>query len=208
MRHSAVYVRVSSRKQGERSQLPDLERWAKAQAEPVVWYRDQATGTNMDRPGWQSLERAINSGEVGRVVVWRLDRLGRTARGLTALFDDLQRRGVGLVSLREGIDLDTPAGRLICHVLASVAQYETEVRSERQLAGIAQAKIHGTKTGRPFGRPKGQGGERGKRLKVSPEKRAVILRLKAEGEKVARIARAVSLSRDTVYDVLRESADV
>ena len=85
------------------------------------------------------------------VVVWRLDRLGRTAKGLTALFEDLLGRGVDLVSLEDGLDLATPAGRLMANVLASVAQYETEVRADRVLAGQAVAKANGKTWG---GRPK------------------------------------------------------
>ena len=75
--------------------------------------------------------------------VWRLDQLGRTAKGLLTLLEELQVLGVGLVSLREGFDLPTPAGQLMAGVLASVAAYETEVRKELQLAGIAKAKTKG-----------------------------------------------------------------
>jgi DNA invertase Pin-like site-specific DNA recombinase len=131
LKHIGIYLRVSSRRQDTRSQEPDLKRWAAAQDRPVRWYRDKFTGRTMDRPGWRKLEADIKAGKVAKVVVWRLDRLGCTARGLTALFEDLQGRRVGLVSLREGLDLSTPAGRLMAHVLASVAQYETEVRAER-----------------------------------------------------------------------------
>ena len=126
---TAVYLRVSSKSQTEASQLPDLERWVKAQSEDFAasWHRDTFTGRTMDRPGWGKLWADVLVGHVGRVVVWRLDRLGRTARELTALFDELLTRGVTLVSLREGFDLSTPGGRLFAHLLASVAQYETEV---------------------------------------------------------------------------------
>src|SRR6476659_5109154 len=133
-KHVAIYVRVSSRRQDHRSQLPDLERWAAAQGEQVVYYRDKFTGKTMDRPGWSKLQAAIERGEVATVVCWRLDRLGRTAKGLTALFEDLQQHGINLVSLREGIDLSTPAGRMLANMLASVAQFETECRAERVLA--------------------------------------------------------------------------
>lgn len=89
MSHIAVYLRVSSRKQDTRSQEPDLERWLAAYAagETVRWYRDQATGRTMDRPGWKKLTADMDAGNVSKIVVWRLDRLGRTASGLTALFD-------------------------------------------------------------------------------------------------------------------------
>src|SRR4051812_5380262 len=79
-KHIAVYVRVSSRQQDMASQRPDLERYAKAQDLPVVWYTDTFTGRTMNRPGWNKLLNAMQKGEVAAVVVWRLDRLGRTAR--------------------------------------------------------------------------------------------------------------------------------
>jgi DNA invertase Pin-like site-specific DNA recombinase len=195
MSEVAIYVRVSSRKQNEESQLPDLERWATGQGN-VTWYRDKATGKTMERPGWKRLEEGIRLGRVSTVVVWRLDRLGRTARGLSALFEELTQRGVNLVSLRDGVDLQTPAGRLMAHVLASVAQYETEVRNERIIAGIEAARASGKKLGPAYGSRKG------KRLKVSPEQEETVRRLKEEGKPIAAIARATGLSRPTVYSVL------
>ncbi len=189
----AIYVRVSSKKQETRSQEPDLKRWAAAQDQPVRWYRDKYTGTTMDRPGWQKLERDIAAGKIGRVVVWRLDRLGRTAKGLTALFDDLRIRKIGLVSVKDGLDLSTAAGRLMANVLAGVAQFENEVRSERILAGQAAARAAGKRWG---------GSRAGVRRKVTPDHAKLIRRLKREGEPVAVIARVTGLSRPTVYDVL------
>jgi len=150
----------------------------------------------MDRPGWKRLEADMRAGKVSRVVVWRLDRLGRTARGLTALFEELQARSVGLVSLREGLDLSTPAGRLMAHVLASVAQYETEVRGERVRAGQQAARAAGKRWG---------GSKKGRRVKVTPLQEHTIRDLKERGESIAAIARTVGLSRPTVYSVL--SAD-
>lgn len=99
-----IYLRVSSTSQDTRSQEPDLGTWAKAQSEPAIWYKDRATGTNMDRPGLDQLLTDARGGKINRVVVWRLDRLGRTARGLLELLDELQQLGVGFISLREGID--------------------------------------------------------------------------------------------------------
>ena len=195
-KHIAVYVRVSSKSQDTRSQEPDLKKWSDAQDEPVKVYRDKATGKNMDRPGWKRLEADMRAGKVSRVVVWRLDRLGRTARGLTALFEELQARSVGLVSLREGLDLSTPAGRLMAHVLASVAQYETEVRGERVRAGQQAARAAGKRWG---------GSKKGRRVKVTPLQEHTIRDLKERGESIAAIARTVGLSRPTVYSVL--SAD-
>lgn len=192
-KHVAIYLRVSSKAQDTRSQKPDLERWAAAQADPVKWYTDKFTGKTMDRPGWQKLQEDIRGGKVSKVICWRLDRLGRTAKGLTALFDDLQGRKVGLVSLKDGLDLSTPAGRLMAHVLASVDQYETEVRAERIRAGQEAARASGVTWG---------GSEKGWRRKATAEKAKLVKQMHAAGESVAAIARAVGLSRPTVYSIL------
>ena len=194
-KHIAVYVRVSTRRQDTKSQEPDLNRWAAAYADgaPVRWYRDKATGKTMDRPGWKKLEADMRAGKVSRIVCWRLDRLGRTASGLTALFDDLRKRKVGLVSIRDSVDLETAAGRLMANVLASVAAYENEVRSERVVAGQAVARANGKKWG---------GSELGRRKKVSSDQFAVIRRLRSEGVPVSRIAKTVGLSRPTIYSVM------
>ena len=192
-KHVAIYLRVSTTQQDTKSQEPDLQTWAATQAAPVRWYSDKATGTRMDRPAWSKLDAAIRAGQVATVVVWRLDRLGRTAAGLTALFNDLAYRKVNLVSLRDGVDLSTPAGRLMANVLASVAQYETEVRAERVRAGQAAARARGVRWG---------GSPPGKRKKVTPTQEKAIRHMRAQGEPVAAIARAVGLSRPTVYDVL------
>jgi DNA invertase Pin-like site-specific DNA recombinase len=194
-----VYLRVSSQSQDIKSQEPDLQTWAKAQAEPVTWFKDKFTGTQMTRPGLDKLLADARAGKISKVVVWRLDRLGRTARGLLALLDDLQSLGVGFVSLREGIDLATPAGRLMLVVLAGVSQYETEVRKERQLAGIARAKAEGKKWG---------GRKPGTRIRLSVEKEALIRQLHAEGHAIAAIARLVGLSRKSVYKALEPTRDV
>ena len=194
MKHVAIYCRVSKRNgQDVRSQLPDLERWTAAQDQPVKWYRDRFTGRTMDRPGWNRLQAALDSGEVATIVVWRLDRLGRTAKGLTALFSDLQEKKVNLVSIRDGLDLSTAAGRLMAHVLASVAQYETEVRAERILAGQAAARAAGKVWG---------GGKPGRRVRLSEEKEQVIKQLSRQGKGIAEIARVVGLSRPTIYKAL------
>jgi DNA invertase Pin-like site-specific DNA recombinase len=152
----------------------------------------------MDRPGWNKLMKAVQQGKVSVIVVWRLDRLGRTAQGLTTHFEDLRDRKVNLVSLKDGLDLATLAGRLMANVLASVAQCETKVRAERIAAAQAVARERGAR----FGRPEGTG----KRIKVTPEQEETIRRLQAEGKKIAAIAWAVGLSRPTIYRVLERAA--
>ena len=195
----AIYLRVSHRQQDTRSQEPDLKRWAEAYAngDPVKWYSDKFTGKTMERPGWRRLEADMIAGKVSKIVVWRLDRLGRTAAGLTALFEDLQRRNIGFEALRDKVDLSTAAGRLMANVLASVAAYENEVRSERIRAGQAVALANGKRWG---------GSQKGRHVKVTTEQVQSIRRLKDEGQKIAAIARATGLSRPTIYNVLNVPA--
>ena len=121
---TAIYVRVSSSSQKTRSQEPDLKRWVESQVGeigPAKWYVDKASGKTMDRPGWNKLQSDIDCNRVSHLVVWRLDRLGRTASGLTKLFEELQARKIHFESIKDKIDLSTTAGRLIANVLASVA---------------------------------------------------------------------------------------
>lgn len=192
--HIAIYVRVSSRQQDAASQLPDLERWERAFADlPVVWYRDTASGKSMDRPEWRRLEESFRAGEVSKIVCWRLDRLGRTCSGLSALFDELRERKVNLVSLKDGVDLSTPAGRLLANVIASMAQYETEVRAERVAAGLAVARAKGKTWG---------GSKPGVRKVVTDAQIRTVRTLKAAGETITSISQVVRLSRPTVRSVL------
>ena len=110
-------------------------------------------------------------------------------------FDELRERGVDLVSLKDGFSLESPAGRLHARILASVAEYETEVRAERVLAGQKVAQLNGKKWG---------GSEKGWHWKVSEDQIAAILEMKSAGKPVAQIARITGLSRPTVYRVLKE----
>jgi DNA invertase Pin-like site-specific DNA recombinase len=164
----------------------------------VIWYCDKFTGKTMDRPGWLGLAKDIEAGRLAKLACGRLDRLGRTAKGLTALFEDLVKRKVNLVSLKDGLDLSTPAGRLMANALASVAAYETEVRGERIRAGQEVARAAGKHLGRPPGirTP----------LKVTREQDALVRRMKADGVKIASIASATGLSRVTIYRILESRA--
>ena len=97
---TAIYLRVSSRKQDTASQEPDLRRWVAAQGiDGVRWYRDTFTGKTLDRPGFNRLLADVRAGKIDSVVCWRLDRLGRTARGLTDLFEELAARKLSLIHI-------------------------------------------------------------------------------------------------------------
>lgn len=192
---SAIYARVSSKTQDHRSQLPDLERWVDAHDGEVIWYKDKFSGKTMNRPGMDKMLDALRTGKLDRIVVWRLDRLGRTTRGLCDLFDELRDRKADLVSIKDGFSLDSPAGRLHARILASVAEYENEVRRERILAGQTVARSKGKTWG---------GSEKGWRWKVTDDQVNAIHEMKSAGRKITEIARITGLSRPTIYRVLRE----
>jgi DNA invertase Pin-like site-specific DNA recombinase len=193
---TAIYKRVSSKTQDTKAQAGDLDAYRKrleAEGETVLEYTDKFTGKTFSRPGWDQLWNDVLAGKVDRIVVWRLDRLGRTVSGLARLFEELIGRKVPLVSLKDSLDLGTAAGRLMAHVLASVAAYETEVRHERQLAGIAAAKALGKRWG---------GRKRGTRIKVTPERERAIREMTTAGKTISEISRVLGLTRQTVYRIL------
>jgi DNA invertase Pin-like site-specific DNA recombinase len=141
----------------------------------------------------------LRAGRLARIVVWRLDRLGRTTRGLCQLFEELRERRVDLVSLKDGFSLDSPAGRLHARILASVAEYETEIRAERVHAGQQVARRKGKTWG---------GSDKGWRWKVSDEQVAAIQEMRAARTPIAKIARITGLSRPTIYRVLSQMTRV
>ncbi len=190
---TAIYVRVSSRDQSHASQMPDLERWVETHDGKVTWFKDTFTGRTLNRPGMQKMLVELHAGKLERIVVWRLDRLGRTTKGLCQLFDELANKNVDLVSLKDGFSLASPAGRLHARILASVAEYETEVRAERVAAGQAVARRNGKRWG---------GSKKGWRWKVTDDQIIAIREMRAAGKAVAAIARITGLSRPTVYGVL------
>ena len=127
----AVYVRVSSAGQDLAAQEPDLKAWLKThrKGRRVVWYWDKFTGVSMRRPGMAKLEADVRAGKVGTILVWRLDRVGRTTAELLSWLANLELAGVEFVSVRNAIDTSTADGRLLVTILAGFAEYEREVLS-------------------------------------------------------------------------------
>ena len=148
----------------------------------------------MDRPGFRQTDQGHRAGAAS--THWSsggCDRPGPDRQGTDRLFEDLIRWKVNLISLKDGLDLVTPAGRLMANILAGVAAYETEVRAERILAGQAAARGRGVHWG---------GSLAGRRIKVTVEQVAAIRRLRSEGGEIAAMARATGLSRPTIYRIL------
>ncbi len=140
-----------------------------------------------DRPGRESLLSSARRREIDVIVVWRLDRWGRSVADLMSTLRELTDLGVGFVSLAEALDLTTPAGRAMTGMLAVFAEFEREILRERVRAGIAQAR----KEGRPHGRPR-----------TASLKADHVLGLKAEGVSHSEIARRLGIGRTSVRRIL------
>lgn len=150
------YARISK---ADGSQSLDLQRDALAIAgvQPDRLYEDQASGARDDRPGLDACLRALRDGDV--LVVWKLDRLGRTLTHLVNTARDLSDRGIGLrVLTGQGAEIDTTtsAGRMIFGIFATLAEFERDLIRERTMAGLDAARARGRKGGRKFALTKAQ----------------------------------------------------
>ena len=141
MTKTVGYARVSTFEQ-----LMDLQRDALAKAGCDRVFTDTMSGMRSDRPGLQQALDFLREGDV--LVVWRLDRLGRSLKYLIEVMTILDQRGIGFRSLTEQIDT-TSGGKLIFHVFGALAEFERDIIRERTQAGLASARVRGRKGGRP-----------------------------------------------------------
>ncbi len=189
----ACYVRVSTVGQNEAGQRAEIERWLTGNGiDPanVCWFLDKKSGDDLKRPEFVKLQAAVFAGEVGTIVVYKLDRLSRKLReGLNTLCDWCER-GLRVVSVTQQIDFNGTVGKMLAAVLLGIAEMEQETRRERQRAGIDVAKREGKYQGRKTGS-----------TKATPE-RALMLREK--GLNVDEIAASLSVSRNTAFRYLRQ----
>ena len=147
---AAVYARVSTLDQEPENQLVELRQYAEARGWTATEYVDHGVSGSRDRrPALDRLLRDARRRRFDVVVCWRLDRLGRNLRHLVTLLDELQALGVSFVSLGEGIDCTTPAGKLQLHILAALSEFERGRIAERVKAGLARARLEGKRLGRP-----------------------------------------------------------
>ena len=173
------YARVSTADQTLDLQLDELKR---AGCERV--FSDKASGTREDRVGLGQALSHLRAGDA--LVVWKLDRLGRTVRQLVAFAGDLKLRGVEFRSLTDGIDTRTPAGRFFFHMMAALAEMERDLVRERTNAGLAAARARGRLGGR--------------RPKLAPSQLAHARRLLADPTvTVTEVAATLKVARSTLY---------
>lgn len=145
--NNAIYARVSTNRQdtGLEAQISAC----KEKARNAMTFTDTISGAKDSRPGLDQLMDKIKAGEISRVYIFSLSRLGRSLIHLVTLIKEFQAHNVILLSLTEGFDLSTPAGRFAFNVLASAAEYEREIICERVKNGLENAKAKGHAPGRP-----------------------------------------------------------
>jgi DNA invertase Pin-like site-specific DNA recombinase len=153
MTRVALYARVSTVDQAPENQLAELREYAAARQWCVTEYVDRGvSGAKDRRPALDAMLTDARRRRLDVLLCWRLDRLGRNLRHLVILLDELRSVGVEFVSLNEGIDATTPAGKLQLHILAALAEFERERIRERVKAGLARVRAAGGRLGRPAAR--------------------------------------------------------
>lgn len=188
MGHLIGYARVSTLEQDAVLQVDELH-----QAGCLRVFTDHASGATADRP---QLARALDHLRHGdTLVVWRLDRLGRSLPHLIQQIRALEDRDVGFRSLREHIDTTTPSGRLVFHMFGALAEFERDLIRERTQAGLAAARARGRHGGRP--------------TVMTPEKLALARQLRDDRDNpktAEQIAQLLGVSRTALYRGLRRAA--
>lgn len=179
------YARVSTDDQNL-----NLQRDALQHAGCSRIYEDRLSGAKVARPG---LEKALEMARVGDVlVVWRLDRLGRSLKDLIGMVETLSERGVELHSLQEALATTSSSGKLIFHLFGALAEFERNLIRERTQAGLKAARARGRKGGRPKA--------------LEPAKRQLALKLYDERQHtIEEICRMMGISKPTLYSYIAEA---
>jgi DNA invertase Pin-like site-specific DNA recombinase len=148
---TALYARVSTRdKQNPEVQMRELREYAAKRGWEVSGeYIDRMSGSKDSRPQLDAMMKLAKARKLDAIVVWKLDRFGRSLRHLVNAITELEAVGCAFISITNGIDLSTPQGRLMFHIIAAMGEFERELIRERVLAGLADAKAKGTQLGRP-----------------------------------------------------------
>jgi DNA invertase Pin-like site-specific DNA recombinase len=180
------YARVSSTGQSLDVQLGKLSAYC-TDTDSVI-FQEKRSGTTDNRPELQACLRHLRKGD--SLIVTKLDRLARSTLHLTQIADDLQKRGIELMVTDQAIDTSTPTGKLLFNMLASIAEFETALRKERQSDGIAKAKDNGIKFGA--------------KSKLSDEQVEELKQKRSDGALIKDLMTRYNLSKASVYRLLSE----
>jgi DNA invertase Pin-like site-specific DNA recombinase len=179
------YARVSTDDQDLTLQIDALQ-----EAGCKKIFRDKVSGAKTERPGLQAAMEYVRDGE-DTLVVWRLDRLGRSLPHLIETMNALDEREVGFRSLQEAIDTTTSGGRLIFHIFGALAEFERNLIRERTMAGLAAARARGRQGGRPKA--------------LDEKQRQTLCKMyDSKQHSVKEICTMFGISKPTLYNYLRE----
>ncbi|MFT8663957.1 MAG: recombinase family protein [Acetobacter orientalis] len=178
------YARVSTTEQNEGMQVDALR-----SAGCTKIFTDKASGAKTSRPALDEMLPLLKEGDT--LVIWKLDRLGRSTIHLFNLLEDLKSRGVAVRSITEGIDTNGSLGRFLCTILAGVAELERENIKQRVNAGLAKAKKDGVRLGR--------------KERFNAKDKALIKRLHILGDSYTKLSRQFSASRSTIWEIVNSA---
>jgi DNA invertase Pin-like site-specific DNA recombinase len=181
------YARVSTKDQNLSMQIENLEKYG---CDKI--FSEIAKGVKSDRPQWLELMSKLKSGDI--LIIWKLDRMGRSLHNLVKIVNDLIEKNVSIVSLNDPIDTTTIQGKFMFNIFASLAEFEKDLIRERTMAGLKSARARGKMGGRPKG--------------LSPEaKRKACIAEALYSQKeltIGEIIEQLNISKTTLYKYLRQ----
>jgi len=198
MKRAVIYLRVSTSsrsKHGDKlaydqdpalQEAPLRDLIAQRGGELVKVYSDRASGARESRPGLNQLLADARRGQLDVVVVWRFDRFARSVRQLVLALEEFRSQGIDFVSHQEALDTSTPTGKAMFTIIAAMAELERSVIRERVVASLDHARLRGTKSGKPVGRPR------------TIFRRDQVVELRQKGLSWSRIARELGASATSV----------
>jgi len=187
----ALYARVSTLDKGQdpETQLAQLRKYAQNRNFEVIGeFIDYASGTTLDRLEYKKMMQAAKKRKIDVVLVWRYDRFARSTQALVNALKEFQSLGIDFISYQENIDTTTPSGELVFHVMASLAQFESSLISQRVKAGMERAQ------GKQISRPR-----------LSVELQLKLFELQSQGLSMNKISKQLGIAYGTVYNYLRKS---
>lgn len=189
-----AYARVSTPQQSLELQISEIKKYCEyRKIELVGIFQDVSSGKDIDRAEFKKMIELLqdNPLDVGAIVVWKLDRIGRSLRDLINVSDFLKRKELGLISITNSIDTTTKEGRLFFYMMGSIAEYERELIMERMEAGRIRSIADGKKMGRPT-----------KKVNIAEAQRLISI-----GVSKSLVARQLKISRTTMLRLLKEKVE-
>lgn len=187
----AFYLRVSTKDQTTENQRQQLKKWAECLGwSNSIEFEDTMSGAISGRPAFEELTKTVVRKEVDVVMAWSIDRLGRNVQDLLELSNIASTNKVRLMFHREGVDTSNASGKMYFTIMAALAEFERERIRERVMAGLERARSEGKVLGRP--------------KSYNPDTAEVVHSMKSCGTTITKIAKTLSIPRQTVYRILEQ----